>query len=107
MTPEQERAGYQASINTIQRVTGTRPVGFNAFWLRGTPNTLGILKELGFIYHIDDISRDEPVTVTRGYMNSKTQQSKRVRSSHPVDPMRGNLGASTMGPTNPEHETVR
>ena len=43
MTPEQERAGYQASIDTIQRVTGTRPLGFNAFWLRGTPNTLGIL----------------------------------------------------------------
>jgi peptidoglycan/xylan/chitin deacetylase (PgdA/CDA1 family) len=64
MTPEQERAGYQASIDTIQRVTGTRPLGFNAFWLRGTPNTLGILQDLGFIYHIDDISRDEPFTVT-------------------------------------------
>ncbi len=64
MTPEQERAGYQAIIDTIQRVTGTRPIGFNAFWLRGTPNTLGILQELGFIYHIDDISRDEPFTVT-------------------------------------------
>ena len=64
MTPEQERAGYQASIDTIQKVTGTRPIGFNAFWLRGTPNTLGILQELGFIYHIDDISRDEPFTVT-------------------------------------------
>jgi peptidoglycan/xylan/chitin deacetylase (PgdA/CDA1 family) len=64
MTPEQERAGYQASIDTIQRVTGTRPIGFNAFWLRGTPNTLGILQDLGFIYHIDDISRDEPFTVT-------------------------------------------
>ena len=40
MTPEQERAGYQASIDTIQKATGTRPIGFNAFWLRGTPNTL-------------------------------------------------------------------
>ena len=64
MTPDQERAGYQASIDTIQRVTGTRPVGFNAFWLRGTPETLTILQDLGFIYHIDDISRDEPFTVT-------------------------------------------
>src|SRR6266478_4283907 len=63
MTPDQERAGYQASIDTIQRVTGVRPVGFNAFWLRRTPNTLGILQDLGFIYHIDDISRDEPFTV--------------------------------------------
>ena len=64
MTPEEERAGYQASIDTIQRATGTRPVGFNAFWLRGTPNTLAILQDLGFIYHIDDISRDEPFIVT-------------------------------------------
>jgi len=64
MTPEQERVAYQASVDTIQRTTGTRPIGFNAFWLRGTPNTLGILQDLGFIYHIDDISRDEPFTVT-------------------------------------------
>ena len=63
MTPEQERAGYQASIDTIQKATATRPVGFNAFWLRGTPNTLGILQDLGFMYHIDDINRDEPFTV--------------------------------------------
>jgi peptidoglycan/xylan/chitin deacetylase (PgdA/CDA1 family) len=32
MTPEEERASYQQSI---ERATGTRPVGFNAFWLRG------------------------------------------------------------------------
>src|ERR1700688_3062786 len=63
MTPEQERSGYQASIDTIQRVTGTRPIGFNAFWLRGTPHTLGILQELGFIYHIDDVSQDEPFLI--------------------------------------------
>ncbi|MEO3958236.1 polysaccharide deacetylase family protein, partial [Chromobacterium piscinae] len=63
MTPAQERAGYLASIASIERATGTRPIGFNAFWLRGTPSTLGILQELGFVYHIDDISRDEPFTV--------------------------------------------
>jgi len=63
MTADQERAGYQASCDVIEKITGTRPVGFNAFWLRGTPNTLGILQDLGFIYHIDDISRDEPFTV--------------------------------------------
>src|SRR5882672_8794210 len=37
MTPEQERAGYQASIETIQRITGTRPIGFNAFCFAGRP----------------------------------------------------------------------
>jgi peptidoglycan/xylan/chitin deacetylase (PgdA/CDA1 family) len=63
MTPEEEHISYQASIKTIETATGTRPVGFNAFWLRGTPRTLEILQDLGFIYHIDDISRDEPFLV--------------------------------------------
>ena len=63
MTPEEERASYQESIESIERATGTRPVGFNAFWLRGTPHTLEILQSLGFIYHIDDVSRDEPFLI--------------------------------------------
>ncbi len=63
MTPEEERTSYQASIKTLETATSTRPVGFNAFWLRGTPRTLEILQDLGFIYHIDDISRDEPFLV--------------------------------------------
>jgi peptidoglycan/xylan/chitin deacetylase (PgdA/CDA1 family) len=63
MTPEEERAAYAASIRSIERATGTRPLGFNAFWLRGTPHTLEILQDLGFIYHIDDVSRDEPFIV--------------------------------------------
>jgi len=61
MTPDEERASYQQSIESIKRATSVRPVGFNAFWLRGTPHTLEILQSLGFIYHIDDVSRDEPL----------------------------------------------
>ena len=63
MTPEEERSSYEASIKTIESATGTRPIGFNAFWLRGTRRTLEILQDLGFIYHIDDVSRDEPFLV--------------------------------------------
>src|SRR5713226_10209447 len=63
MTPDQERESYRQSIASIERATGTRPVGFNAFWLRGTPHTLEILQELGVIYHIDDVSRDEPFVI--------------------------------------------
>ena len=63
MTPAQEKAEYEANIKAIKDATGTRPVGFNAFWMRGTPKTLEILQDLGFTYHIDDISRDEPFTV--------------------------------------------
>jgi peptidoglycan/xylan/chitin deacetylase (PgdA/CDA1 family) len=63
MTPAEERASYEANLESILRATGTRPVGFNAFWLRGTPRTLEILQDLGFLYHIDDVSRDEPFLV--------------------------------------------
>jgi peptidoglycan/xylan/chitin deacetylase (PgdA/CDA1 family) len=63
MVPEAERKSYADSAATIERVTGVRPVGFNAFWLRGTPETLQILQELGYTYYIDDVSRDEPFLV--------------------------------------------
>lgn len=63
MTAEQERKSYADSAATIERVTGVRPVGFNAFWLRGTQQTLQILQELGYTYYIDDVSRDEPFLV--------------------------------------------
>ena len=44
---------YEASIKAILDATGTRPTGFNAFWMRGTPKTLEILQDLGFTYHIE------------------------------------------------------
>lgn len=31
MTPEQERESYKQSIASIERATGTRPLGFNPF----------------------------------------------------------------------------
>ena len=42
---------------------GYSSIGFNAFWLRGTPNTLGILQDLGFIYYIDDIKGTREIRV--------------------------------------------
>ena len=62
-TPEQERASYDANIRAIQNATGTRPVGFNAPAMRATPNTFEILQDLGFVYHTDDLSRDEPFII--------------------------------------------
>ena len=67
-TPEQERASLDANIRAIQSATGQRPFGFNAAGMRGTPNTHGILQELGFLYHTDDLSRDEPFLIP---VNSK------------------------------------
>lgn len=60
MSEADERASYIKSADLIEQITGMRPVGFNAFWMRHSPKTLEILRELGFIYHIDDLSRDEP-----------------------------------------------
>lgn len=67
MSPDEERRSYEQNIATVESVTGTRPVGFNAFWMRQTKVTLEILQDLGFLYHIDDLGRDEPsITEVRG-----------------------------------------
>ncbi|MBV9873580.1 MAG: polysaccharide deacetylase family protein [Verrucomicrobia bacterium] len=67
LPPEQERQFIKDCADTIERVTGQRPVGWNAFYLRNSVHTLEILQDLGFLYHIDDPSRDEPfITPIRG-----------------------------------------
>jgi len=63
MSDEQERAFIQRNVDVIRRVTGQTPVGYNAPGLRGTRNVLSNLHDLGFKYHIDDVSRDEPFMV--------------------------------------------
>lgn len=47
-------------VDTVEAITGQRALGYNCNWLRRSPNTLKVLQELGFLYHIDDLSRDEP-----------------------------------------------
>lgn len=64
MTPTEESAEYQANVDSLLRAAGTRPVGMNAAGMRHTPATLAILQRGGFIYHVDDVSRDEPFTVS-------------------------------------------
>ncbi len=59
-TAEEERASCEAAIESIVRATEVRPVGFDSFWNRSTHQTLEILQDLGFIYHIEDGRRDEP-----------------------------------------------
>jgi peptidoglycan/xylan/chitin deacetylase (PgdA/CDA1 family) len=60
LSKEEEKAFIQDNVQTIKRVTGFQPVGWNAYWMRNSANTLEILQDLGFIYHIDDPSADEP-----------------------------------------------
>jgi peptidoglycan/xylan/chitin deacetylase (PgdA/CDA1 family) len=47
-------------VDVVEKITGKKAVGYNCNWLRRSPNTLKVLQELGFLYHIDDLSRDEP-----------------------------------------------
>lgn len=63
MPYETEKAFIKDGADAIKKVTGFTPVGYNANWLRRGTNTLNILQELGFTYHIDDISRDEPFLI--------------------------------------------
>ncbi len=60
MDYETEKKFIKDGVDAIKKVTGFDAVGYNANWLRRGPNTLEILQELGFKYHIDDLSRDEP-----------------------------------------------
>jgi peptidoglycan/xylan/chitin deacetylase (PgdA/CDA1 family) len=62
-TPEQERASYEANVRAVERATGVPPIGFNAPGMRATPRTFEILQDLGFVYHTDDLSRDEPFLI--------------------------------------------
>jgi peptidoglycan/xylan/chitin deacetylase (PgdA/CDA1 family) len=56
----QETEWIADSVEAIEQATGTRPTGYNSYWFRPGVNTLEILAELGFTYHIDDLSADEP-----------------------------------------------
>jgi peptidoglycan/xylan/chitin deacetylase (PgdA/CDA1 family) len=60
MTRDEEKQFLIAGADMVEQVTGQRPIGYNCNWLRRGPNTLSLLRELGYVYHIDDVSRDEP-----------------------------------------------
>ena len=59
--PRAQEADWIAdSAEVIEKITGFRPVGYNNYWIRPGVNTLELLAEQGFTYHIDDLSADEP-----------------------------------------------
>lgn len=64
MTRNQEKQFISAGVKAVQEITGFTPRGYNCNWLRRSTNTISILQELGFLYHIDDLSRDEPFILT-------------------------------------------
>lgn len=67
MTYQEELDFVKKGIDAVEKITGKRAVGYNCNWLRRSPNTLKVLQDLGFTYHIDDVSHDEPfITMVRG-----------------------------------------
>jgi len=60
MGHQQERQFLRDAASMVRQATGQQPVGYNCNWLRRSPQTLELLQELGYLYHIDDLSRDEP-----------------------------------------------
>lgn len=60
---EQEKKFIKDGVDAIKNITGFNAIGYNANWLRRGENTLNILQELGFKYHIDDLSRDESFVI--------------------------------------------
>lgn len=60
---EDEKRFIKEGVDAIFKATGQKAIGYNANWLRRGEHTVKILQELGFVYHIDDLSRDEPFIV--------------------------------------------
>jgi peptidoglycan/xylan/chitin deacetylase (PgdA/CDA1 family) len=63
LSREEEKRFIADSVETITRVTGQKPVGWNAYWMRNSVHILETLQDLGFLYHIDEPSRDEPFII--------------------------------------------
>ncbi len=66
-TYEDELKFVKDGVDEVEKITGQKAVGYNCNLLRRSPNTLKVLQDANFLYHIDDLSRDEPfITSVRG-----------------------------------------
>jgi peptidoglycan/xylan/chitin deacetylase (PgdA/CDA1 family) len=63
LPPDEEKRFIAEGAESVAKITGFTPVGWNAYWLRNSPNTFDILKSLGFLYHIDEPSADQPFLI--------------------------------------------
>jgi allantoinase len=59
MNEDEERAYIRRAVESIEASTGRKPVGWLSRYLT-TTNTRRLLVEEGFLYHMDDLSDDEP-----------------------------------------------
>src|SRR3981189_615106 len=57
---DEEKRFIADCVETIHKVTGQTPVGWNAYLMRHSIYILETLQDLGFVYHIDEPSQHEP-----------------------------------------------
>jgi peptidoglycan/xylan/chitin deacetylase (PgdA/CDA1 family) len=60
---EDERKFIKDGVDLVEKLTGQHPIGYNTQGVWRSANTISLLQELGFLYHIDDFGRDEPFIV--------------------------------------------
>jgi len=58
--PAAERELVQRAVDSLTRLTGTRPVGYRAPSWNFSPATMGILKDLGFVYESSLMADESP-----------------------------------------------
>jgi peptidoglycan/xylan/chitin deacetylase (PgdA/CDA1 family) len=63
LSRDEEKRFIAESVETIRKVTGQQPIGWNAYWMRNSIHILETLQDLGFLYHIDEPSHDEPFII--------------------------------------------
>jgi peptidoglycan/xylan/chitin deacetylase (PgdA/CDA1 family) len=63
LSREEEKRFIADCVESIRKVTGQTPIGWNAYWMRNSIHILETLQELGFLYHIDEPSHDEPFII--------------------------------------------
>ena len=66
MAPEQERESIMITLDTIERVSGKRPVGWHGAGLAETWNTLEYLSAGGVRYVCDWVNDEQPYTMQVG-----------------------------------------
>lgn len=57
---QEELNFVKQGVDLVEKITGEKAIGYNCNWMRRSPNTLKVLQDLNFLYHIDDLSSDEP-----------------------------------------------
>lgn len=63
MNKDEERKTIQGSIDAFQNVAGVKPLGYLSPGVRPTPNTVGLISDMGFTWSSEGVDDDVPYEV--------------------------------------------